>query len=245
MFDRVNSFLRDISGLETGDDLAGALGNFAADLGFRYFALTHHVDVRKAGSAIRIHNYPYGWAEWFDDQELGGVDPVHRASHRTCVGFAWSSLPDLICLTPRDVAVLEAAKRHGIGEGFTVPANVPGEAHGSVSFANPSGAALDGDKFPLLQLAGAFAFDAARRIQLKRGPPAVLPRLTDRQRECVMWAARGKSDWEIARILDVSHETVVLHLKHARERYGVTKRTLLTVHALFDGSIEFLDVLRP
>ena len=68
--------------------------------------------------------------------------------------------------------------------------------------------------------------------------------LTDRQRECVMWAARGKSDWEIARILGISHETVIEHLRHARERYGVGKRTLLAIHALFDGTIGFLDVLR-
>jgi LuxR family quorum-sensing system transcriptional regulator CciR len=60
-----------------------------------------------------------------------------------------------------------------------------------------------------------------------------------------MWAARGKSDWEIARILGVGHETVIQHLKQARERYGVGKRTLLAVHALFDGTLAFVDVLKP
>ena len=91
---------------------------------------------------------------------------------------------------------------------------------------------------------GAFAFEAARRIRRLREPVSPLPRLTDRQRECVMWAARGKSDWEISQILGVSHETVIQHLKQARERYGVGKRTLLAVHALFDGTIAFIDVLK-
>jgi LuxR family quorum-sensing system transcriptional regulator CciR len=68
--------------------------------------------------------------------------------------------------------------------------------------------------------------------------------LTERQRECVIWAARGKSDWEIARILGVSEATVGEHLRHAYERYGVGKRALVAVHALFDGTIGFLDVLR-
>ena len=77
-----------------------------------------------------------------------------------------------------------------------------------------------------------------------REPAPALPRLTDRQRECLTWAARGKSDWEISRILGISHETVSDHLKQARERYGVGKRTLLTVHALFDGTIAFFDVIR-
>jgi len=59
-----------------------------------------------------------------------------------------------------------------------------------------------------------------------------------------LWVARGKSDWEISRILGIQHETVVRHLKLARERYGVPKRAMLAVHALFDGSISFTDVLK-
>jgi len=96
---------------------------------------------------------------------------------------------------------------------------------------------------PLLQLVGAFAFEAARRMRRSRVSQGPI-QLTERQRECVMWAARGKSDWEIARVLGVSEATVGEHLRHAYERYGVSKRTLVAVHALFDGTIGFLDVLR-
>jgi LuxR family quorum-sensing system transcriptional regulator CciR len=244
MFDRVDAFVRDVRDLRTEAELAEALSEVTLDLGFRYFALTHHVDVRKTGTAIRIHNYPRDWEKWFDDQGLGAIDPVHRASHMTSVGFPWSRLDQMIPLTARDRQVLEAARREGIGDGVTVPAHVPGEAHGSVSFAAEAGIVVAGDRLPLIQLAGAFAFEAARRIRRIREPVPLMPRLTDRQRECVMWAARGKSDWEIAQILGVSHETVIMHLKQARERYGVAKRTLLAVHALFDGSIGFLDILK-
>jgi LuxR family quorum-sensing system transcriptional regulator CciR len=243
MFNRVDAFVRDVRKLETEEALGDALAEVSSDLGFRYFALTHHVDVRRSSAAIRIHNYPAGWAEWFDEQSLGKTDPVHRASNMTCVGFAWSKLPEMIALTARDRHVLELARREGIGEGFTVPAHVPGEAHGSCSFACVPGERLADERLPLVQLVGAFAFEAARRMRRVRfaeGPVV----LTERQRECVMWAARGKSDWEIARILGVSEATVGEHLRHAYERYGVGKRTLVAVHALFDGTIGFLDVLR-
>jgi LuxR family quorum-sensing system transcriptional regulator CciR len=242
MFSRVEEFVRDVRELTSADDLVQALEEVSTELGFRYFALTHHVDVRSATGAVRLHNYPEGWAEWFDDQSLGTSDPVHRASSLTSVGFAWSNLPDMILLTANDIRVLETARSRGIGEGFTVPAHVPGEAHGSCSFACATGEQFPSGNLPLLQLVGAFAFEAARRICGVRHRSPV--QLTDRQRECVMWAARGKSDWEISRILGISHETVIQHLKQARERYGVGKRTLLAVHALFDGTIGFLDVLR-
>jgi LuxR family quorum-sensing system transcriptional regulator CciR len=244
MFDRVEAFVRDVRELQTEEALAGALADVSRDLGFRYFALTHHLDVRRSSAAIRIHNYPEGWAEWFDEQSLGATDPVHRASNVTSVGFAWSRLPDMIVLSADDRRILDLARCQGIGDGFTVPAHVPGEAHGSCSFACAADDPFSERHLSLLQLVGAFSFEAARRMRRARfaAPPI---QLTDRQRECVMWAARGKSDWEIARILGISHETVIEHLRHARERYGVGKRTLLAIHALFDGTIGFLDVLRP
>jgi LuxR family quorum-sensing system transcriptional regulator CciR len=243
MFSRVDAFVRDVRELETEEALAGALADVSRDLGFRYFALTHHVDVRRSSAAIRIHNYPDGWAEWFDDQALGATDPVHRATNVTSVGFPWSKLPEMIALTDKDRRVLELARREGIGEGFTVPAHVPGEAHGSCSFACVTGERFADEHLALLQLVGAYAFEAARGMRRRRFSSGPIL-LTDRQRECVMWAARGKSDWEIARILGVSEATVGEHLRHAYQRYGVGKRTLVTVHALFDGTIGFLDVLR-
>lgn len=243
MFGRIEQFVRDVRELRSEAELATAISEVAGELGLRYFALTHHVDVRRSNDCIRIHNYPVGWAEWFDEQSLGKTDPVHRASYLTSVGFAWSKLPEMISLTSRDLEILEAARREGIGEGFTVPAHVPGEAHGSCSFACAPGERLLEAQLPLLQLVGAFAFEAARRMR-RQSSGLSSQVLTDRQRDCVLWAARGKSDWEISRILGISHETVIEHLRHARERYDVGKRTQLAVHALFDGTIGFLDVLR-
>jgi LuxR family quorum-sensing system transcriptional regulator CciR len=151
----------------------------------------------------------------------------------------------MIKLTPRDREVLQLAQEQGVGDGFTVPAHVPGESSGSCSFATGAGVAIVEENLALAQLVGAFAFEAARQLcGIRDHGASSCARLTDRQRDCVVWAARGKSDWEISRILDVSHETVIQHLKQARERYGVTKRTPLTVHVLYDGTISFTDILR-
>jgi LuxR family transcriptional regulator, quorum-sensing system regulator CciR len=245
-FDRAESFLDGFADARSETELADVLSVVARELGFSYFALTHHVDIRRAPQpAIRLHNYPEEWAEYYDDNRLGLSDPVHRASHLTSVGFAWSDLSRLIDLTQGDREMLVHGERMGIGDGFTVPANVPGESNGSCSFANPKGVPLREEDLPLAQLVGAFAFEGARRLWRMRSPQAEpAPKLTDRQRECILWVARGKSDWEISRILGIRHETVIRHLKQARERYGVAKRTMLAIQALFDGSISFTDVLK-
>jgi LuxR family quorum-sensing system transcriptional regulator CciR len=246
MFDRVDAFVRDVGQARSEEDLGELLTEICAEMGFSFFALTHHVNIRQAPRpAIRLDNYPSDWVEYFDEQKLGASDPVHRASHLTSVGFPWSRLGSMIRLTPRDYEVLELAGARGIGDGFTVPANVPGESNGSCSFATRAGVSLSEEHFPLAQLVGAFAFEAARRLSGVRGDGASPgPCLTDRQRDCVVWAARGKSDWEIAQILGIGHETVVQYLKRARERYDVSKRTLLAVHALFDGTISFTDIFK-
>jgi LuxR family quorum-sensing system transcriptional regulator CciR len=245
-FGQAEAFLRDVSGTNTEAELIDALAVVSRELGFAHFALTHHVDIRRAPQpAIRLHNYPGEWVEYYDDNSLGISDPVHRASHVTSYGFAWSDIPTMIALTPRDHEILLRGEAKGIGDGFTIPANVPGETHGSCSFANPRGRPIREDELPAAQLVGAFAFEAARRLWRVRSPDAgPQPRLTDRQRECILWVARGKSDWEISRILGIQHETVVRHLKQARERYGVAKRTMLAVQALFEGSISFTDILK-
>ena len=223
--------------------IAGALEEFSEAVGFQHFALTHHLDFATApGDGIRLHNYPVQWQEWFDERSLGRQDPIHRASHVAAFGFTWSTVPRLISLTRGDHEILQRACRIGIGDGFTVPAHVPGEVNGSCSFAVGSGDRLPEEHLLLAQLVGGLAFEAARKISRPRRSSYRTPVLTDRQRDCILWAARGKTDWEIACILGISHETVIQHLKHARERYGVRKRAHLAVMALFDGSICFSDV---
>lgn len=236
-----------VEGVASSDDLLLAMTDICATLGFQFFALTHHVDIMKASSAaVRLHNYPQRWAEHYDGNALGISDPVHRASHTTSAGFRWSDLAGMIPLTAADRRMLALGSDHGIGDGFTVPANVPGEAMGSCSFANRSDRALPEAMLPLAQLAGTFAFERARRLWSVRtiDEEEKAPMLTDRQRDCILWAARGKSDWEISRILDVSEETVARHIKQGCERYGVNKRTLLAIRALFDGTLTFFDIFR-
>src|SRR3954463_12509074 len=135
MFDRIDAFVRELGEVECEADLREALAEVSREMGFSYFALTHHLDMRHAPQpAIRLHNYPGGWEDYFEDRQLGRSDPVHRASQLTTIGFAWSRLPEMIRLTARDHEVLKEAQSRGIGDGFTIPAHLPGEINGSCSF---------------------------------------------------------------------------------------------------------------
>jgi DNA-binding CsgD family transcriptional regulator len=45
--------------------------------------------------------------------------------------------------------------------------------------------------------------------------------LSPRELECLDWAAKGKSAWEIGRILGISRHTVASYLDSAKEKLGV------------------------
>lgn len=241
----LGEFVRILGAAASVAELALALEEITRQMGFSRYALTHHVDIQSAPQpAIRLHNYPDEWVEYFDRHRLGTSDPIHRAAQVTSVGFDWARLDRMIRLTADDRRILTMARDHGLIDGFTVPANVPGEARGSCSFVYAPGDTADPAALPVAQLAGAFGFEAARRIwRMRHGATLAPPTITERQRDCLLWVARGKTDWEISRILGVSQETVIQHMKQARDRYGVQKRTSLLIRALFDGTISFADIL--
>lgn len=227
----------------TERDLGDLVASVALELGFDHYALVHHPALQGAASGfIFLHNYPDGWERQLRELVKDVPDPVHAASARSNVGFAWSELGGLVSISSGQRRLLEASERFGIGEGFTVPANVPGEPCGSCSFALRAGRGLPAGRLGCAELIGVHAFAAARRLRdLPRRRRA--PRLSRRERQCLRLIARGKTDSEIAIVLGLSGETARQYGKRARAAYDVVSRTQLVVHALADSSLTFDELL--
>lgn|SRR5579871_6563685 len=63
--------------------------------------------------------------------------------------------------------------------------------------------------------------------------------LSSREKVCLSWTARGKSSWEIGRILNISENTVNFHIKNALKKLDSNSRTLAAIKAIQLGIIEF------
>jgi LuxR family quorum-sensing system transcriptional regulator CciR len=226
-------------------DLHGLIEAAVRQLGFDYFAIVHHVLFgRPEDEHVRLTNYPLEWVGYV--RELPRLtDPVVRAAERMSSGFKWDQLDSLLTMTAAEVEYMQEAARHGICQGYTVPNHVPGETFGSCSFS------LRGDKpFPeaatsAAQALGSFAFEAARKLLRQRpGEIYLQPApLSDRQRECLLFVARGKSDSVIADLLAIRPKTVNEHIEAAKRRYSVATRSQLLVRALFRSEICFSEVI--
>ena len=215
-------------------------------LGFDYFAVVHHTRYGVPNpDYVGLHCYPEAWVG--EIRDMGRPpDPVQRAAERVASGFRWEKMDAIIAVTPREKAHLARAARHDIGTGYTVANHVPGEAPGSSSFACRIGRDLPERHLPAAQALGSFAFEAARRLR-RRGQSRWLEpvALSDRQRDCVLLAAQGKSDTTIAQLLGLKPRTINEHIEAAKRRYGVATRAQLVVQALLRGEIWFGELIRP
>ncbi|HEY0627449.1 MAG TPA: LuxR family transcriptional regulator [Allosphingosinicella sp.] len=228
-------------------DLRALVENACNELGFDYFAIVHHIRFgRPTEDKVRLTNYPSDWIAILRE-EADGSDPVLRAAERTSSGFTWEQADRLTTISERDKKKFKRAAAHGLVRGYTVPNHVPGETFGSCHFVVKSGKDLPKESLPAAQALGCFAFEAARqRLQARTEPSDryIAPvRLTDRQRDCVLFAARGKSDSVIAELLNLRPRTVNEHIEAAKRRYAVATRTQLIVRALFRSEICYSEVI--
>ncbi|MEJ6010781.1 LuxR family transcriptional regulator [Novosphingobium aquae] len=224
--------------------LGAVLARASRRLGFDHYALSLEMgSPRHDDPGVLIHDYPEEWAKIYVAFDLAGRDPVRRACDKSFTGFEWGALDRLIPMTRGDRQMLAVGLECGIGDGYTVPRHLPGEGRGTCTFVVRTGGNLPRPVFFAAEIIGALAMASAQRISGNFRSPGK-PALSDRQRECLLWTARGKTAVETAIILGISPETVVQHLKLARERYDVHCRQSLVLYALFDGLIGFDDIFR-
>jgi LuxR family quorum-sensing system transcriptional regulator CciR len=231
----------EVSHATSEDSLFAALSRAAERMGFDRFALAYDRRGSIDPASVLVHNYPEAWAKVYVGFDLGGADPVRRAGERSMTGFQWRHLADYIPLTRGDRQMLDVGRENGIADGYTIPRHLPGEASGTCSFVIGRDRPLPRDILNCAEIVGAIALTATRQF-IGTAPPKARPVLSERQRECVLWTARGKTAAEVAAILGISEVTVVQHLKTARERYDVHCRQMLILCALFDGLIGFSDI---
>lgn len=246
-FPKFISLISAITDASTIDELHEALHRATLMLGFRQFAMGHHVDLATPpAQAIRLTTYNDDWIAHGMERDYFSDDPIHVASTKMGSGFLWRDVSDIFRLNQRQKLVLTEACGFGLVAGFTVPVHIPGEYAGSCSFAAGSMDGIDRNALPIAQICGTFAFEAARRIMRRRSTMKEdpVPSLTTRQLAAAVLVGRGKTDREIGILLGVSRHTAHEYVEGARRAYGNAQRSYMIVRALFDGQITFADLLQ-
>ncbi len=224
----------------TLDQLAVVIEEVALALDFEFLAMLHNNSLlRQSDHLIRHDTYPPGWERILVGRGQRVIDPVLAYAQRTNTGFTWPHFPRRFPLTRSQEEIFEQGLRFGLRQGFTVPANVPGEPAGSITFATRRTRTIGRERQLIINSIGGIAFEAARRIKGLTDGPSPVPHLSERERECVYWIAHGLSDKQVARTLGIAHATVRTHVRRAFDTLGVFTRQQLVYEALRLGLIEF------
>jgi len=242
----IAGFADTIEACATQEDLAREVERFARAQGFEWFIVQDAAALSSAAAeGIRLTNCPASLFEAYDRAGYARYDPIVKALDRTGRTLSWREIPDVVSLSRAEAGVLSHARRAGIADGVTASVRVPGQRHGFVSLVSRQPIGVDYGRKAAVSVIAPIAYEAAHRLwhrSTNADPPADL-RITNRQMECLILVAKGKSDWEAARILGVSEQTVHHHVESVRTKLRVRRRTQLVIRALHYGLIGYDDVL--
>ena len=205
---RISEFIEGSNAAKSVEDLFQLLERACSPYGFdrlAYGVLTNHVIYRSQSieaPAVAL-NYPDDWVKHYFANRYQEIDPivVHSPSMRR--PFAWNRLHELVELTPVQRRFMMESAEAGLNDGLTVPLHGP---FGNVavvcaasSIGNPEGEVHSG-QFAAI----AAQFHNAYSDLVLGLRPLTAPQITERERECLLWSARGKSSWDIGQIISIS-----------------------------------------
>lgn len=237
----VDDLLTKIENAFAPDDLHTLLSGVARELGY---CCTSYVDIRRLplhdeSPPFFVTDVNRGFLDSYRDLGLLGYDPVVNRAATTNFGFSWSDVGEFSeamhrrGVKSRAHSVFHIAHDHGYREGYVVPLHAVDAdgypASALVSFywgervTDVGQAEMAGMKTPYwLKLAAATCHQRMLDIRgiskpVTRAPPS----LTDREREILVWACRGKTRFETAEILGISERTVKDHWQSLMSKLGV------------------------
>ena len=171
-----------------------------------------------AGTMHGYVTYPDEWKKRYTHEAYHLIDPTLRIAQRSIAPIAWSRIEQNESFRH----VFRAAREYGISDrGMTIPVRGPFGDTGMLSVT------LDTDeddwRARIAQAIGDLQSIAVHMHDAVMNSDAfthVLRRtaLSSREVEILQWTAVGKTQQDIADILNISHRTVEVHLRSAREK---------------------------
>jgi LuxR family quorum sensing-dependent transcriptional regulator len=180
---------------------------------------------------------PQEFIERYKENNYLARDPIVAELRHSVIPFTWKEVMERRKLSRTEQNIMDEARDFGMNEGLIVPIVT---LSGSVSVFSPCGDEpnLSQRARSALEIIGIYSQQALKRalIRNQRDEAAHTP-LTPREREIMQWVAVGKSDDEIAGILNIGAATVTSHVENAKRKLDAFRRTYAVVQAIRFGEI--------
>lgn len=204
-------------------------------LGFRWFAYLSFV----SDEPFLISSYPQSWIRHYFSERYYQADPVIEHSRGQHTLFRWSGDAPGASGTRVQRRLFDEANGFGIKTGVTIPIRGGFGRFGAFTLAaDEKSPSLDNtivSESDTLQLVGLYYHIHVEAKLRTASAAAPLDALSQRERECLAWAARGKTMDESAAILHLKPRTVLFHIENARRKLEATTCTQAVAIAIKRG----------
>ena len=249
----VETYVEWLAGTTSTAEIGSRLQAVVSHLGFDRFSYVHarpplgkrirsFVPVGST-SGKRVHEFlatlPDAWIDHYLASDYGDLDPTFQAAVGRVLPFQWREIGGRNDLTSGQRRVLNEASDHGIYHGATIPIHGPDSGLSALNVVGSSAAGFEeafAQNFRDLIWVAVNTHEAFLSLAEDVAEQGRV-RLTDRERDCLLWTARGKTAWEVGQILTISEETVLFHLKNATRKLGVFSKHHAVVKAIVQGYI--------
>lgn len=237
--DGINSsvldFVVDLQRTKTSDEAWQTFMHFSGSFGLPVGGLA---DMPGPGERLEdttlCLSWPKEWSQRYYEKNYFASDPAHLHLSRSIDPYTWSETLACPDYTKPQRRIFDEARTFGMKEGLLVPIIRFGNGVALITVAGDN-QSLSLRQRAELHLAAVYTHAQVRSLSKRR--TQTFPTLSMRERECLQWAAIGKTDWEIGEILSISEKTANAHIEHAKQKYRVSTRVLAIVYALRSGAI--------
>ncbi len=206
--------------------LVDLLKRAAFSLGFEQFVMGVEVNrplVKPVQHAI--NGYTQRWQQVYAERNFLWQDPTVSHCQTSSEPLVWSE--KMYSAGSREL--WEESHKYGVGHGLSIPVHEREGVKSMFSLARDQTIEKDSRELERMLAGARVLANCAHFAMTKLIVPGLLdardPRLTRRERECLIWAAKGKTAFEIGMILNIAETTAVFHLNNVVRKFNVANRT--------------------
>ena len=191
---------------------------------------------------IIISGYSQEWWDHYNEQDYFKNDPVLEYCTQNILPLEWHNMPEQQLSKKLSSKIMNECADFGLKAGVSFPVHTPTGEFAMLSFTsdkNPTSISPDIQyALPHLMILTHYIHEAVMRIFRNQHNSKGAIELTQREKECLLWAAEGKTSDETANILHISESTVRFHLNNAARKLNVHNRRHAIARAICLGLIK-------
>lgn len=192
--------------------------------------------------AVQLELVTFGidphWLEEYRSSQLAEQDPMVQAALQTQRPISWREAAKLAIKINAEAFRRSEFRRHakssGLENGYIFSKRSQYHCQALAVTAVTTGSrALTEHQCQLLEI----LLPHLNEILIRQGFSKA-PELSAREQEVLQWATAGKSNWEVAQILNISERTVKFHLRNIYRKLEVNNRSHAVAEALRLGAVD-------